>query len=274
MCCNYDVCEIILRGKPQLAVPDNQLSANMTSLEFGVTEGVEVHKVKIPFIFGDGSVHYSIRQATVDCVLRSSPHVVQAYDFYIFPDLITSVILGRKFLHDARISRYPKRLPDRLHPDDDDLDARSVWTTRSLSGIEYSRWQIRVVIQHGTMSEDIGIVCDKGSDINAMSFAYAQSIGIDIERSQEHHILLADGTTTETSGLVYASLRFHGRASRLGQIQLEFVLIDRLPFHAAVGSPFIEQYKLIDDMHDFDWTFIDDEEALLCMMRSHKGKSL
>lgn len=274
--CAHGVYEIVLNGKPQLAVPDNQASANIMSLKFAISERIKVDRVKIPFILGDGSVRYSIGRATADCALQSSPHSTRAYQFYIFLNPIEPIILGRKFLHDAGLSRYPKRLNRQLLPDDDNADARSVWTTRSLDHIEYSRWQIRVALRYGSTVEEIGVVCDRGSDINVMSFAYAQEIGIEIKWSQRHQesIHLADGSTTETLGFVYASIRFYGRAGRLGQIPLRFVLIDSLPFHVAIGNPFIEQYRIFEDMHDFDWTFTDDEEALLCMFRWHQGMSL
>ena len=267
--CSPGVYEIVLNGKLQLALPDNQASANIMSLKFAVIERIKMDRVKIPFTFGDGSVHYSIGRATADCALQSSPHSTRAYQFYIFLDLIEPIILGRKFLHDAGLSRYPKRLSRQLLPDEDDADARSVWTTRSLDQIEYSSWQIRVVLRYGSTVKDIGVVCDRGSDINVMSLAYAQEIGIDIRWSQRHQesVCLADGSATEILGFIYASIRFYGQAGRLGLIQLRFVLIDSLPFHVAIGNPFIKQCRIFEDMHDFDWTFTDDEEALLCMMR-------
>ena len=225
--------------------------------------------IKIPFILGDGSVHYSIGRATADCALQSSPHSTRAYHFYIFLNLIEPIILGRKFLHDAGISRYPKRLSRQLFPDDDDADARSLWTTRSLDQIEYSSWQIKIALRYGSIVEDIGFVCDRGSDINVMSLAYAQKIGIDIRWSHRHQqsVYLADGSTTESLGFINATIRFYGRAGRLGLMKLRFMLIDSLPFHVAIGNPFIKQCRIFEDMHDFDWTFIDDEEALLCMFR-------
>jgi len=51
------------------------------------------------------------------------------------------------------------------------------------------------------------------------------------------------------------------------------VLIDSLPFHIAIGNPFIEQYRISEDMHNFDWTFTNDDKALLCMFRWSKGMS-
>ena len=267
--CGHGVCEIVLNGKPQLALPDNQASANIMSFKFAVMERIKVDRVKTPFIFGDGSIHYSIGRATADCALQSSPHSTRAYHFYIFLNLIEPIILGRKFLHDAGISRYPKRLSRQLLPDDDDADARSLWTTRSLDQIEYSNWQIKIALTYGSIVEDIGVVCDRGSDINVMSLAYAQKIGVDIRRGHRHQqsVYLADGSSTESLGLIYATIRFHGRARRLGLMQLRFMLIDSLPFHVAIGNPFIKQCRVFEDMHDFDWTFTDDEEALLCMFR-------
>ena len=267
--CDHSVYEIVLNGKPQLALPDNQASANIMSLKFAVIERIKVDRVKLPFILGDGSVHYSVGRATADCALQSSPHSTRAYQFYIFLDLIEPIILGRKFLHDAGLSRYPKRLGRQLLQDDDDADARSVWTTRSLDQIEYSSWQIRGALRYGSTVEDIGVVCDTGSDINVMSLAYAQKLGINIRWSHRHQesVYLADGSTTETLGFIYALFRFYGRAGRLGLMQLRFMLIDSLPFHVAIGDPFIKQCRIFEDMHDFDWTFTDDEEALLCMYR-------
>jgi hypothetical protein len=269
----HGVYEIVLNGKLQLAVPDNQASANIMSLKFAISERIKAGSVKIPFILGDGSILYSIGRATADCALQSSPHSTRAYQFYIFLNPIEPVILGRKFLHDAGLSRYPKSLNRQLFPDDDNADARSVWTTRSLDHIEYSRWQIRVALRCGSTIEEIGVVYDRGSDINVMSFAYAQEIGMEIKWSQRHQesIHLADGSTTETLGFVYASIRFYGH---LGQIPLRFVLIDSLPFHVAIENPFIEQDRIFEDVHDFNWTFTDGEDALLCMFCWHQGMSL
>lgn len=277
----HSVYEVVLNGKSQLAVSDNQASANVMSLKFAIIERIKVERVKTPFILGDGSVHYSIGQATAECAIQSSPHSTRAYQFYIFLNLMEPIILGRKFLHDAGLSKYPKRLNRQLLPDNDDADdaddadARSVWTTRSLDYIEYSRWQITVALRYGSTVEKIGIVCDSGSDINVMSFAYAQEINIDIKWFQRHQesIQLADGSTKEILGFVNASIQFNGRAGRLGRVQLRFMLVDSLPFNVAIGNPFIEQYRIFEDMHDFDWTFVDEEEAVLCMIRWARGMS-
>ena len=218
----HSVYEVFLNGKPQLAVSDNQASANVMSLDFAIMERIKVDRVRTPFILGDGSVHYAIGQATAECALRSSPRSTRAYQFCVFLNLMEPIILGRKFLHDAGLSRYPNWLNRQLLQDDDDADARSVWTTRSLDYIGYSRWQITVALRYGSMVEEIGVVCDSGSDINVMSFAYAQETGVDIKWSQRHQesVRLANGITKEILGFVNESIRVYGRAARLGRVQL------------------------------------------------------
>jgi hypothetical protein len=235
-----------------------------------------VDTVRVPFTLGDGSVRHSVGRATADCALQSSPHSTRAYEFYIFLNTIEPLILGRKFLHDAGVSKHLKRLNRQPLLDDDNADAQSVWTTRSLDHIEYSRWQIRVVLRYGSMIEETAIVPDGGSDINVMSYSYAQGIGIQVKRLQRHQdsVRLADGRGVRALGFAHASIQFHGKAGRLGEISTHFVLIDGLPFHAAFGGPFIEQYRIFENMQDFDWTFTDDDRALLCMFGWPKGTLL
>jgi len=231
------------------------------SLDFAVQEGIRVDSdsVRVPFVLGDDSKHYSIGQAIVECALHDDSDRSRLHEFYILLNPIESLILGRKFLHEAHVSRIPNAKGPSLGIDD---DRESVRTSISLDHIEYSTWQVKATMKHSGKFADTFLVLDKGSDINAISLEYARRINIVIERCRrlEESVRLADGRSTRLFGFADAAVQFSGPASSLGRIPMRFGVIEDLPFDAVLGNPTVEGYQILQDMSSFDW-------VRLCMLR-------
>ena len=205
------------------------------------------------------------------CALPSRPSAARICHFYIFEHVLAPIILGRKFLHDAGISRCPTRsgAPAEL---DDDCDGQSIWTTRSLDQVETYGWQVMATLSSGYSTMDVAIVCDGGSNVNLMSLVYAE--GIRSERkilpgnlSNSAYIRLAYCRITGALGICYVSIQFHGRASQFGFIPVAFILVADLPFPIAIGASFIQRYRIFEDLRLFDWKITNDDQPMLCAHR-------
>ncbi|EFZ04126.2 hypothetical protein MAA_01200 [Metarhizium robertsii ARSEF 23] len=250
---------------------DNQASANIMSLEFARQERITVEEsVAVPFILGNGSVDYSVGRATADCALPFAPHFSGIRGFYVFSTSSQPLILGRAFLLETGLTKCPQNLI-RCTTIKGGLSAPP---TSPLSRIERSRWQIKAVVKHASVTHQTSVVPDKGSDFDIMSLAYAQRINAGMTPCQRDQdiVLLANGRVARVMGSAKVSIHFIGKASRLGPIPVRFVIIENLPFHIALGNPFLEKYRVFDRVSEFQWTHTTDDNALLCSCLRFSGK--
>ena len=265
-------CEVILGGKTYLAVTDTQASANVVSLAFAIEQRVEVEWIRVPFKLSNGAIRHSIGRATAECGLSSDNEQPRAHQFYIVRDTAEPLVVGRKFLHEAGLAKFPKRRPQLHLKDDDDADIRSIWTTRSLDPVEHCRWQVRGELRYKGMRSEVFVVPDTGSPIDLMSLSYAELAGIEILplREDSRHVCTGDGGIIEAAGFTHVSLRFDGEAGRYGHNPLKFLVIDGLPFSIGLGYASIERYGILNTSDDFHWAWLHEEYASLCMLRPHK----
>lgn len=265
-------CEVILNGRLHLAIADNQASANIMSLDFARRERIKVDWVAVPFILVDGSMCYSVGQATAKCALRSSMPPSQLCVFYIFLSPVEPLILGRKFLHEnglIKLSYTPSQL---LSVGDEDCLSAPI--RMSLSHLDSSRFQVKTVLKFGNKVEEVFLLPDRGSDIDVMSMAYARKIGIDIMpcRPSQESIRLADGRIGRVVGSAYASLHFCGRAHHLETIATHFAIIENPPFEIALGNSSIKGTGIFEDKSDFEWAYTIEDHAILCMLRRSRKR--
>lgn len=255
-------------------MPDNQASANIMSLDFAWREGIRVDPVRVPFVLGDGSIHYSVGRAIVDCALPVDPDCPRLHEFYVLFSPTAPLILGRKFLHEAHITRLPSA--NATSPVATDDDHVSIRTSISLDHIEYSTWHVKATLRHEEVVEESSIVPDQGSDINCMSLKYARDINVGIKPCQKIRdtlVCLADGRSASVMGFADVFIQFSGTATRqLGQIPVRFAIIENLPFHLILGNPAIKKFKILEDTSFFEWVRVVDQYATLCPLTERKPK--
>jgi hypothetical protein len=242
------------------------------SLGFARREKLRLDWVAIPFTLGDGTTCHSIARATAECCLPSTAKSLRRYEFYILPNLNEQLILGRTCLHEAGVGKFLQKLSHRA--DCDGNDSLSVRTVTPLKSIEYSRWEIKAFLKHGSMIEQAFIVPDTGSDINLMSMEYAQKINIEIKPRQLglESIHLANGRVMQPLGSANASINLFGAADRLWSKPIHFAIVENLPFRVALGNASIKQLGIFKDKSILEWSCAVDDKAILCIFRSRTSK--
>lgn len=257
-------------------MPDNQASANIMSLDFAWREGIKVEAFKAPFVLGDGSTQFSVGRALVDCALPLSSHSPRLHEFYVLLALTAPLILGRKFLHESHIVRWPSVNTNASDLVDTDGDLRSIRTSTSLDHIEHSTWHVKATLRLENSVLEGCVVPDQGADLNCMSLKYAQDINVAVKpchKLKDTLVCVANGCAVTVVGFVDMSVQFYGKAARrFGQITMRFAVIANLYFHLVLGKPAITKFKILEDTASFEWVHIVDQSATLCGVNERKIK--
>ena len=133
------------------------------------------------------------------------------------------------------------------------------------------RPEVRIHIRHSGGIKKILAIPDKGSDVNVMSLAFAQSLGYNIDRkgtSQRTH-RLASGLVIRSVGIVRASFEIDMNSARLNLMQKPFAVHINFPFDIAFGNPFIHELKVFEaNLSCLEWVHVREEFPLLCPLNT------
>lgn len=129
------------------------------------------------------------------------------------------------------------------------------------------RPEVRIHIRHRDGVKKILAVPDKGSEVNAMSLAFAQSMGYSIDRKaiSQYTLRLASGLMIRSVGTVCASFEIDMKSARLDLLQKTFAVIVNFPLNIAFGNAFIRELKIFEaNLSCLEWVHVREDLPLLC----------
>ena len=244
---------------------DNQASANVMTLDF-----VRKHRFKIvpkrrPFELANGSIHYSIGYTVISCGFCRDQQDTRLHKFYIFKDCIEPLILGWRLLYDMGILSPPE-INELREPNQE--KGKSPPNIRTyLDETMIPRAEVQVHMKHSGGLRKVLAVPDKGSSVDAMSLAFALSMGYSIDRkgSSQCVLRLASGLMIRSVGTVCASFQMDTKDLRVNLFQKDFVVIANFPFDIAFGNALIHELKLFGtNLSSLEWVHMRTELPLLC----------
>ena len=200
-----DYSQIFINGRRYSGLVDNQASTNVVTLDFARKQRFKIVPKRVPFELANGSVQYSLGYTLVSCALTRDQPRSRLHEFYILATCIEPLILGRRLLYDMGILCPPG--DSDLRSVGCDMGDGSLVGKNPLGETMILRPEVRIHIRHSGGIKKILAVPDKGSDVNVMSLAFAQSLGYNIDRkgtSQRTH-RLASGLVIRSVGIVRAS---------------------------------------------------------------------
>ena len=265
-----DYSQIIIEGRTHSGLVDNQASASVMTLDFVRKQRFKVVPKRVPFELANGSIQYSIGYTLVSCALTQDQHRIRLHEFHIFTTCVEPLILGRRVLYDMGILSAPK-ISD-IQSFDCDQEGNSLVRGNPLGESLNLRPEVRIHIRHDGGIKKILAVPDKGSGVNAMSLAFAQSLGYNIDRrgTSQCTLRLASGLIIRSVGTVYASFEIDMQTARLDLFQKTFAVITNLPFDIAFGNAFIHELKIFEaNLSCLEWVHVREELPLLCIV--HKS---
>ena len=262
-----DYSQIIIDGKRHSGLVDNQASANIMTLDFVRKHRFKIVPKRLPFELANGSVQYSIGYTLVSCALTRDQPGTRLHEFYIFTTCIESLVLGRKLLYDLGILSSPKvSKPQSLNRNKEE---NSLNSDHPLGEIMIPRPEVRIRIRHSGGIKKILAVPDKGSGVDAMSLAFAQSMGYNIDREETNQCILrlASGLMIRSIGTVCASFEMDMKSARLDLLQRTFAIIVNFPFDIAFGNAFIHERQVFEaNLSCLEWVHVREKLPLLCIV--------
>lgn len=235
------------------------------TLEFARKRRFKIVPKRVPFELANGSVQYSIGYTLLSCALTRDQQKTRPYEFYIFATCIVPLILGRRLLYDMGILSPPGNR--HLRTADCDEEEESPGCKNPLGETAILRPEVRIHIRHSGGIRKILAVPDKGSDVNVMSLAFAQSLGYNIDRqgTSQRALQLASGLMVRSVGIVCASFEIDMDRARLDLMQQHFAVIVNFPFDIAFGNAFIRELKVFEaNLSCLEWVHVREELPLLC----------
>ncbi|KAJ9667111.1 hypothetical protein H2201_002630 [Coniosporium apollinis] len=174
-------------------------------------------------------------QASCRFVSESSISPDLACIFYVFRNVATDLIMGRKFLgetetltaHRERLVRLSRRVPGPLR-------VRAVCATQ------------QVICKLG--GKMVSAIADSGSELNLMSPEFARKQGYVVEEGEEV-IMFADGSLAYTSGVAYVSLSVDLRKIH-GAVTTAFYLLQDLVCDVLLGEDTLEDFEVFTTHQD------------------------
>ncbi|EON69968.1 hypothetical protein W97_09233 [Coniosporium apollinis CBS 100218] len=165
--------------------------------------------------------------------LSASPNLVCI--FYVFRNVATDLVMGRKFLdetetltaHRERLVRLSRRVPGPLR-------VRAVCATQQV-----------ICKLAGKM---VSAIADSGSELNLMSPEFACEQGYVVEEGEEV-IMFADGSLAYTSGVAYVSLSVDLRDVH-GAVTTAFYLLRDLICDVLIGEDTLEDFEVFTTHQD------------------------
>ena len=130
---------------------------------------------------------------------------------------------------------------------------------------------VRIHIRHSGGIKKVLAVPDKGSSVDAMSLAFAQSMGYIIDRrgANQCTLRLASGLMIRSVGTVRASFEIDMKSARLDLLQRTFAVIVNFPFDVAFGNAFIHERKVFEaNLSCLEWVYVREILPLLLPITS------
>ena len=260
-----DYSQIFINGKRYSGLIDNQASTNVMTLDFARKQRFKIVPKRVPFELANGSVQYSIGYTLLSCALTRDQQKTRPHEFYIFATCIEPLILGRSLLYDVGILRPPvdRHLPSLFC----DKEENSLVGENPLGETVFLRPKVRIHLRHSGGIRKILAVPDKGSDVNVMSLAFAQSLGYNIDRqgTSQRTLQVANGLMIRSVGIVCASFEIDMSRARLDLMQKHFAVVVNFPFDIAFGNAFIRELKVFEaNLSCLEWVHVREELPLLC----------
>ena len=191
--------------------------------------------------------------------------MTRLHGFHIFTTCIEPLILGRRLLYDMGIMSPPKARE--LQGTNFDNQEISLVGEKPLDENTILRPEVRIYISHRDGVKRILAVPDKGSELNAMSLAFAQSMGYSIDRkaTSQYTLRLASGLMIRSIGTVCASFEIDMKSARLDLLQKTFAVVVNFPFDIAFGNAFIRELKIFEaNLSCLEWAHVREDIPLLC----------
>ncbi|CAF9908899.1 hypothetical protein IMSHALPRED_007532 [Imshaugia aleurites] len=246
------------------------------TLDFARKQRFKIVPKRVPFELANGSVQYSIGYTLLSCALTRDQQKTRPHEFYIFATCIEPLILGRSLLYDVGILRPPvdRHLPSLFC----DKEENSLVGENPLGETVFLRPKVRIHLRHSGGIRKILAVPDKGSDVNVMSLAFAQSLGYNIDRqgTSQRTLQVANGLMIRSVGIVCASFEIDMSRARLDLMQKHFAVVVNFPFDIAFGNAFIRELKVFEaNLSCLEWVHVREELPLLCpfMTAVHAGEN-
>lgn len=241
------------------------------ALDFARKHRYKITPERVPFELADGTVEYSVGHTFVSCARTRDRQRTRVHEFHIFITCIEPLILGQRLLDDLGILSVAK-LGECGSPNNSKEYDPSV-SEKFLSKSLLLHPKIRIHIRHSGGIKNVLAIPDKGSGVNAMSLAFAQSMRYNIHRSPtiQYTLRIATGLMIQSVGTVRASFEIDLKSARLNLSQKSFAVIENFPFDIAFGNQFIQELKIFEaNLSCLEWVHVQERLPLLCPLSSAK----
>ena len=246
------------------------------TLDFARKHRFKITPKRVPFELADGTVQYSIGHTHVSCARTRDRQRTRVHEFHIFITCIEPLVLGHRLLDDLGILSAAKlgECGSPNHSKRNNLLVDEEFLSKTL----LLHPKIRIHLRHSGGVKNVLAVPDKGSGVNAMSLAFAQSMRYNIHRRTtiQYTLRSATGLIIQSVGTVRASFEIDLKSARLNLSQETFDVIENFPFDVAFGNQFIRELKVFEaNLSCLEWVHVREELPLLCPIRSNPpGMSL